>query len=120
MTDDELNRALAERLEPLGSFEFDDSLGSPKGLWECRHKRDYEGEIHCQSYPRSFHAAPAAAVALAEASGHYILPAWQPEENTWHVQAWTAETASKPGLSGYNKSFPRAIRDAVAAALGIV
>lgn len=139
MTDDRdarLNRALAEKLEPLGSFEWEwpeyngspiEVGASPKRLWEACRARLLPGDAWEDIPPpsqRPFHTDADAAVALAEAYGQsfqsveadfcYMEAHYSEKERAWI--AWAA-IGTTDGV--YSKSFARAVRDAVAAALGV-
>lgn len=125
MTDDEINRAIAEKLEPLGSLTAPvgtphDQIPlwkndeSPKRLWRKRF-----GEIVL----RDFHFDPAAAVALAEAfaaRGHdhrLSLSPW--DDGRWTACATIVEADGMTEFVEHDK-FPRAVRDAVARAIGLM
>lgn len=119
MTDDEINRALAERLEPLGSFDHRTPDGwklwvSPKRLWSC-------DSVDSSLVPLRFHTDPRAAVELAEASEEslgkdgFILVARM--NKRWQVRLVPERIEDE--TIGSSATFCMAIRDAVAAALGI-
>lgn len=120
--DARLNRALAERLEPLESClattkEDADRIPpwrdyrSPKGLWTS---------LHGGCEPRRFHDSADAAVALAEAfakEGHDARLAMSPWADGWSVAITVGSNRCKEAQVFGQHS--RAVRDAVAAALGV-
>lgn len=121
MTDTEINRALAELLEPLASFPpypngRDLWATSPKGLWEL--DCDYREWL-----PRPYDGAAEAAVALAQAMTGWMIQVTFDGEGDVNAllvdHPGRVQPRDEVAFSLTRTSFPLAVRDCVALALAL-
>lgn len=126
MTDDEINRAIAEKLEPLETVEWrggnhDErySATSVKGCWWGRCPYDKE---EMEATEATFHEDPAATFALLDAmhaANWDITINWS---GAWFVEFYTGNPNYPEACKSFeseSKYLSRAVRDAAAKALGV-